>query len=176
MLFLSPKLTIFKIEYIMTSKFKNYSPISTGAWVPENLTENKKKTNKTYNIIIKNLILEALIGIHDFEKKKKQKISLNIILEASDNIKNIKDDINKVVSYEHIVNNIKELINSGHVGLLETLAESISEICFKDIRVLTSCIRIEKLDVFKETESVGIEIFRKKTPTGKSGKILNIKK
>ena len=109
-------------------------------------------------------------------KKKKQKISLNITLEASDNIKNTKDDINKVVSYEHIVNNIKELINSGHVGLLETLAESISEICFKDIRVLTSCIRIEKLDVFKETESVGIEIFRKKTPTGKSGKILNIKK
>ena len=57
----------------MTSKFKNYSPISTGGWVPENLTENKKKTNKTYNIIIRNLILEALIGIHDFEKKKSKR-------------------------------------------------------------------------------------------------------
>tara|TARA_B100000989_G_scaffold174978_1_gene131198 strand:- start:1126 stop:1608 length:483 start_codon:yes stop_codon:yes gene_type:complete len=160
----------------MSSKFKNYNPISTGAWVPENLPKNNKKINKTYNIFIKDLKLKALIGIHDFEKDKKQRISINIELEVEENFKDLRDDINKVVSYEHIVNDIKKLVELGHVGLLETLAEQISSICFNDERVLIAKIKIEKLDVFEESKSVGIEILRKKNNLKKTGNILKIKK
>tara|TARA_B100001027_G_scaffold7514_1_gene4784 strand:- start:44 stop:526 length:483 start_codon:yes stop_codon:yes gene_type:complete len=160
----------------MSSKFKNYNPISTGAWVPESLPKNNKKINKTYKIFIKDLKLKTLIGIHDFEKDKKQRISINIELEAEQNFKNLGDDIKKVVSYEHIVNDIKKLLKSGHIGLLETLAEQISLICFKDERTLVAKIKIEKLDVFEESKSVGIEILRKKDNSKKAGNILKIKK
>ncbi len=160
----------------MNSKFKNYNPISTGAWVPENLSKNNKKINNTYNIFIKDLQLKTFIGIHDFEKDKKQRILINIELEVEENFKNLGDDIEKVVSYEHIVNDIKKLVKLGHVGLLETLAEQISMICFNDERVLIAKIKIEKLDVFKESKSVGIEILRKKNSLKKTGNILKIKK
>ena len=160
----------------MNSKFKNYNPISTGAWVPGNLSKNNKKINNTYNIFIKDLQLKTFIGIHDFEKDKKQRILINIELEVEENFKNLGDDIEKVVSYEHIVNDIKKLVKLGHVGLLETLAEQISMICFNDERVLIAKIKIEKLDVFKESKSVGIEILRKKNSLKKTGNILKIKK
>ena len=86
----------------MTSKYKKSNPILTGTWVPENLAEKNKKTNKTYNIIIKDLLLDALIGIHAHEKNKKQKVLINLLLKASDSFKVHNDDITNVVSYEYL--------------------------------------------------------------------------
>ena len=51
---------------------KNISVISTVGWVPPDFNKNNEKI-KTYKILINNLILDAFIGIHDFEKLKKTK-------------------------------------------------------------------------------------------------------
>jgi dihydroneopterin aldolase len=42
------------------------------------------------------------------------------------------DDIANVVSYEDVISGIKDLLARGHVGLVETLAEEISDICLDD--------------------------------------------
>ncbi len=145
----------------MKKNYKNISVISTGSWVPKDLDE-KRKIKNTYKILINELILDAFIGIHDFEKKKKQKISISLSLDVNDNISGIEHKIENFVSYEHIVNNIKSILKKGHIDLLETLGEKIVDLCFKDKRVLTIKLKLEKLEVFKDASSVGIEIFRKK--------------
>ena len=145
----------------MKKNFKNISVISTGSWVPTNLNK-KSKIKNTYKILINDLTLDAFIGIHDFEKKKKQKISISLSLDVNDNISAIEHKIENFVSYEHIVADIKSILKSGHVDLLETLGEKIVDLCFMDERVMTIKLKLEKLEVFKETRSVGIEIFRKK--------------
>ena len=145
----------------MKKNFKNISVISTGSWVPTDL--NKKSIIKnTYKIFINDLTLDAFIGIHDFEKKKKQKIAISLSLDVNDNISGIEHKIENFVSYEHIVADIKSILKSGHIDLLETLGEKIVDLCFTDERVMTIKLKLEKLEVFKETRSVGIEIFRKK--------------
>ena len=145
----------------MKKNFKNISVISTGSWVPTDL--NKKSIIKnTYKILINDLTLDAFIGIHDFEKKKKQKIAISLCLDVNDNISAIEHKIENFVSYEHIVADIKSILKSGHIDLLETLGEKIVDLCFMDERVMTIKLKLEKLEVFKETRSVGIEIFRKK--------------
>ena len=145
----------------MKKNYKNISVISTGSWVPTDL--NKKiKSENTYKILINQLILDAFIGIHDFEKKKKQKISISLSLDVNDNISGIEHKIENFVSYEHIVADIKSILKKGHIDLLETLGEKIVDLCFEDERVMTIKLKLEKLEVFKETSSVGIEIFRKK--------------
>ena len=58
----------------MKNKAKNISVISTGSWVPSNLNDQEKNKN-TYKILIENLILDASIGIHDFEKKKTENLN-----------------------------------------------------------------------------------------------------
>ena len=151
----------------MKKNFKNISVISTGSWVPTDL--NKKSIIKnTYKILINDLTLDAFIGIHDFEKKKKQKIAISLSLDVNDNISGIEHKIENFVSYEHIVADIKSILKSGHVDLLETLGEKIVDLCFTDERVMTIKLKLEKLEVFKETKSVGIEIFRKKTSDNNS--------
>ena len=95
-------------------------------------------------------------------KKKKNKISISITLDVTDNISNIEHKIDNFVSYEYIVNDIKTLLAKGHVDLLETLGEEIVNLCFQDKRILTIKLKLEKLEVFKDAQSVGIEIFREK--------------
>ena len=158
----------------MKSKFKKLNPISTGSWVPESVNQQSINLEKTYTILVNKLVIDALIGIHEYEKNKKQKISISLKLKANENFRNINDNIKNVVSYENIVNDIKNFINKGHVGLLETLAEEIFVICFKDKRILEAKIKIEKLEVFSETESVGIEIQRKKSDKEFKKRIHNI--
>ncbi|MDP7543999.1 MAG: dihydroneopterin aldolase, partial [Alphaproteobacteria bacterium] len=70
------------------------------------------------------------------------------------------DDIANVVSYEDVISGIKDLLARGHVGLVETLAEEIADICLDDGRVRVVRVRVEKLDVFDEAVSVGVEIER----------------
>ena len=151
----------------MKKNFKNISVISTGSWVPTNLNK-KSKIKNTYKILINDLTLDAFIGIHDFEKKKKQKIAISLSLDVNDNISGIEHKIENFVSYEHIVADIKSILKSGHIDLLETLGEKIVDLCFTDERVMTIKLKLEKLEVFKETKSVGIEIFRKKTSDNNS--------
>ena len=153
----------------MKKNYKNISVISTGSWVPTDLSK-KRKIKNTYKILINELTLDAFIGIHDFEKKKKQKISISLSLDVDDNISGIEHKIENFVSYEHIVADIKSILKRGHIDLLETLGEKIVELCFKDERVMTIKLKLEKLEVFKETSSVGIEIFRKKNSDNNSTK------
>ena len=145
----------------MKNKVKNISVISTGSWVPSNLNDQEVKT-PSYKILIKSLILNASIGIHEFEKKKKQKISISLEIDAKDNISYVNHKIENFVSYEFIVKDIKKLINKGHVELLETLGENIFEICFNDPRIQKVKVKLEKLEVFSEADSVGIEVQRTK--------------
>ena len=145
----------------MKKNYKNISVISTGSWVPTDLDKSRKIKN-TYKILINELTLDAFIGIHDFEKKKKQKIAISLSLDVAYNISEIEHKIENFVSYEHIVSDIKTILKEGHIDLLETLGEKIVDLCFKDKRVQTINIKLEKLEVFKEAISVGIEIFRKK--------------
>lgn len=161
----------------MKFKSKHNSVFSSGAWVSDKQTPHFDK-KETYVIAIKDLNLDALIGIHPHEKKTKQKILINIILNSPYESKSVNDKIENVVSYEHIVNRIKKLVNSGHIGLLETLAEKVAEICLRDKRVLDARVSIEKLEVFAETKSVGIEIFRQQnfSKVAANKKIFKIKK
>ena len=85
---------------------------------------------------------------------------INVDLMLLDNTENGDDRLASVVSYETLVYGIRQICDSGHVNLVETLAERIAALCFDDRRVRTVSIRVEKLDVFADTASVGVEIER----------------
>ena len=145
----------------MKNKEKNISVISTGSWVPKNLNDVKKNL-KTYKICINQLVVDAFIGIHTFEKKKKQKISITLNADVIDQISLLEHKIENFVSYENIVKDIENFVNLGHIDLLETLGEKIVSLCFKDDRIISVNLKLEKLEIMNQTKSVGIEIFREK--------------
>ena len=114
---------------------------------------------KNYTVLVKNLILKAFVGIYPKERIKKQKVRFNISITAKDNIKT-KNDINDLVSYEDIIKNVKNIISRGHTPLIENLAQNIAEKCLINKKILKIEIMIEKLEIFKESESVGVKITR----------------
>jgi dihydroneopterin aldolase len=66
------------------------------------------------------------------------------------------------VDYEVVTGEVRALVAAGHVMLVETLAERIAERCLEDPRVQIARIRVEKLDVFADAASVGVEIVRQR--------------
>ena len=113
-------------------------------------------------VIIKNLVLNIFIGIHNFEKKKKQRVRFNIEVVTDPNIKPNNKDLTTILNYEDLINKIKLLVKKQHHELIEDLAENIFEIIFQNRLVKKTNIKIEKLDIIKNSESVGIEFSKSK--------------
>ena len=113
-------------------------------------------------VIIKNLILNIFIGIHNFEKKKKQRVRFNIEVVTNPNIKPNNKDLSTILNYEDLINKIELLVKKKHHELIEDLAENIFEIIFQNRLVKKTNIKIEKLDIIKNSESVGVEFSKVK--------------
>ena len=121
--------------------------------------KNKQKFKYNKQIIIKDLILLISVGIHQFEKQKKQKVKFNLVITTDPNLKS---DIKSIVNYENIINDIKKITDKKHFELLESLAENIFDEIFKNKKIKKIKLKIEKLDIIKETKSVGIEVIKTK--------------
>jgi len=113
-------------------------------------------------VIIKDLILNISIGIHTFEKKKKQRVKLNIGILTNPHVYPNNKDLNTILNYEEVVKKIEKLTHLKHHELIEDLAENIFNMLFKNKLVKKIDLRIEKLDIIKKTNSVGIEVSKSK--------------
>ena len=120
--------------------------------------KTKEQFKYKRKVVIKNLILNIFIGIHDFEKKKKQKVRFNIEVETNPNTKPSNKDFSTIVDYETLVNKIKTLVKKQHHELLEELAENIFKIIFQNKLVKKANVKLEKLNIIRESESVGVDI------------------
>lgn len=112
------------------------------------------------HVFIRDLVLTCLIGVHKHERKKPQRVRINLDLAVREDLDATSDNLSDVVCYEEVADAIRALVNSGHVNLVETLAEKIADLCLDDERVRTARVRIEKLDVFEDAASAGVEIER----------------
>jgi 7,8-dihydroneopterin aldolase/epimerase/oxygenase len=110
-------------------------------------------------VFVRDLMMTAKIGLHQHERLAGQRIRVNLDLTVADSGP-IDDDYDNVVCYGGLVTGLRRVVGAGHVNLAETLAERIADMCLADRRVLSARVRVEKLDVFPEATSVGVEIER----------------
>jgi dihydroneopterin aldolase len=113
-------------------------------------------------MFVRDLVIDAPIGVRVHELGRKQRIRLNLDLGVLDTEST--DRLESVVCYDDLIAAVRVVVGAEHVQLVETLAERIAEACFRDRRVMTARIRIEKLDIYPDAESVGVEIERRRSP------------
>ena len=94
--------------------------------------KKKEKFKYKRKVIIKDLILSISIGIHNFEKKKKQRVKFNIEILTNPYVVPNNKNLKSIVNYEEIVNKIGRITSIKHHDLLEDLAESIFNMIFKN--------------------------------------------
>ena len=111
-------------------------------------------------IFINDLVLDCLIGVHRHERDGTQRIRINLDLTVLESPNPIEDRLSNVLCYENVIVKVRELATAGHVNLVETLAERLADLCLSEPGVQSVKVRVEKLDVFADAASVGIEISR----------------
>ena len=127
------------------------------------LKPDNKKSSIRRTVFIKDFIIQEIIGIHEHEKTKKQKIKFNIVVNVNQNTVPDEKDIKSIVDYEKITNKLENLAKSKKYNFLESLAEDSFKEIFEDKRINSVKIKIEKPDAIKNADSVGVEILKNRS-------------
>jgi len=127
------------------------------------IDKNKSLFNYEKKILIKELTLDLKLGYYDFEKEKAQKVKFSLEIDYEDRKPTNDKDIKSIVNYGQVVKLIIKLAKKKHYNFLETLAEDVFDVLFKDKRIGKIMLQIEKLEIIKECASVGIQITKKRS-------------
>src|SRR5210317_346734 len=131
------------------------------------LDKNKSLFNYEKKILIKELTLDLKLGYYEFEKEKPQKVKFSLEIDYEDKKPTSDKDIKSIVNYGQIVKLIKKLTKNKHYNFLETLAEDVFDMLFKDKRIGKIMLQIEKLEIKKEvmkSSELGKEVIKKELP------------
>ena len=124
------------------------------------------------HVFIRDMVLPASIGVYPHEHAAPQRVRINVDMGVREDATPEtglsragvgRDELGRVVDYERVVRSVRTVVGAGHVMLVETLAERLAEICLADPRVQVVRLRVEKLDVFDDLTSVGVEIERQQS-------------
>ena len=113
------------------------------------------------HMFLRDMVLQGQIGVHPHEHGRVQRLRINVDLAIEEPEGGpARDELGFVTDYARLAQSVRETVAAGHVKLVETLAERIARASFFDARVRRARIRVEKLDVFDDAASVGVEIER----------------
>ena len=111
-------------------------------------------------VFIKNLQVETIIGIFDWEREVRQVVSIDLEMEF-DNKKAAKsDDIKDALDYKKIGKRVSGYVKKSKYKLVERLAEQIAKIVLKEFPVSSLILSVTKPGALRGSESVGIRITR----------------
>ena len=116
------------------------------------------------HVFVRDMVLQAAIGVYPHEHRGTQRVRVNIDLAVQETGGG-QDRLDQVLNYEQVAEAARQIVGAGHVKLVETLAERIAAACLEDARVLVARVRVEKLDVFADAGSAGVEVERRKSST-----------
>ncbi len=114
------------------------------------------------HVIIKNLMVRGVIGISDHERKERQDIVVNVVMSADLRKGGESDNIEDCVNYRTVSKEIIKHVEERGRYTVEALAADIAAICLSHDGVQKVKVRIEKPGAVRFSESVGVEIIRKK--------------
>lgn len=112
-------------------------------------------------IFLREVVLNANIGIHAFEKAGAQRLVINVDLFVPLALSTPQHDrISEVVDYDIVRTVVQRRIARGHINLQETLIDDIATELLAHPSVHAVRVASEKPDVYEDVEAVGIEILR----------------
>ena len=111
-------------------------------------------------IFLRELKVETLIGVYEWEKRVPQTLQLDLEIALPNSRAGQSDDIADALDYAAIVRHIQDVLNSRHFNLLEALAEHIAQILLTDFNAPWVKVSVAKLNAIRGSRRVGINIER----------------
>nr|SPS06815.1 bifunctioal dihydroneopterin aldolase; dihydroneopterin triphosphate 2'-epimerase [Candidatus Nitrotoga fabula] len=111
-------------------------------------------------IFLRELKVETLIGVYEWEKRVPQTLQLDMEIALPTSRACQTDDIQDALDYSEIVSHIQNALGSHHFNLLEALAEHIAQILLVDFNVPWVRISAAKINAIRNCQRIGIRIER----------------
>ncbi len=115
-------------------------------------------------VFIKDLEIETVIGIYDWERKIRQVVCLNIEMSADIRRAAATDRIEDTLDYKAVAKRLIGFVEKSEFGLVETLGERCAEIVLAEFPVDWLKLRLDKPGAVRGSKSVGIIIERGRRP------------
>ena len=113
-------------------------------------------------VIIKDLVFDASIGAYEEERERPQRVLINVQVDVVDPVDPLSDDLEDVLCYHKLTKGIGDILNEGHIVLVETVAERIAVLVLDSNLTVGVRVRVEKPDAIENAGAVGVEIYRSK--------------
>jgi FolB domain-containing protein len=111
-------------------------------------------------ILIKDLLLRAVIGINDDERRDRQDVLVNLVLDVDTRAAGESDDVAQAVNYRTLNKQIIRLVEGSQFHLVEKLAAEIAHLCLQEPGVIRARVQVEKPGALRFARSVGVVIER----------------
>ena len=113
-------------------------------------------------VILRDLRVEALIGIHKRERHVKQTVSIDLEIGIPGTAVFASDKVADTIDYEQVTLRIKALAASGHFRLVETFAERVATLLIRDFGAPWVKVSVAKIGILPNAKFVGVSIERRK--------------
>ena len=113
-------------------------------------------------IILRDLRVETLIGIHKRERHVAQTVSIDLDIGLPGTAVFKSDKVADTIDYEQVALKIKALAAAGHFRLVETLAERIARLLLEEFDAPWAKISVAKIGILANAKFVGVTIERKR--------------
>lgn len=119
-------------------------------------------------VYINGLQLYTLIGVYDFERHAKQRVIVDIELQANLKTPGKSDDVNDTLDYGKIAQRMADIADGASYQLLEALAEHMATTLLTEFTTDCVTLTLNKPDILDNVTAVGIQITRNRNNAGSS--------
>ena len=117
-------------------------------------------------VFIRDLKVDAVIGVYDWEKQVRQPLVFDLEMAWDIRMAAATDDLMHALNYQAVTEFIEQFVREQHFQLLESLLERLAAALRKEFGMPWLSIRVEKPAVVPQARAVGLYIERGELPVG----------
>lgn len=111
-------------------------------------------------IYLKDLRIDTIIGVYDWERRTRQTIILDIEIAADISKAAKSDAIEDTLNYKAVAKRLISFVENSECQLVETLAERIAEVLLNDFNISWLRLTVNKQGAVRGVRDVGVIIER----------------
>ncbi|MGI9309797.1 MAG: dihydroneopterin aldolase [Gammaproteobacteria bacterium] len=111
-------------------------------------------------IFLKDLRVETVVGVWDWEKQMPQTVSIDLEMAADIKLAAKTDKLDDALNYKAVSNSVRAFVKESRFELIETMIEGIANLIMTEFNVPWVKVVLHKPYAIKGSKDVGIIIER----------------
>ena len=111
-------------------------------------------------IYLKDLHIDTIIGVYDWERRTRQTIILDVEIAADISKAAKSDKIEDTLNYKAVAKRLISFVENSEFQLVETLAEHVAEVLLNDFNIPWLRLTVNKQGAVRGVRDVGVIIER----------------